>query len=95
METSKEAVKDAKKETLQDLDWKVDAALKSGQDWVETTKENLHYHSRGGVGPEGYITYKGVKVCEFGKLKELEAKDDAPVPSVNFVTAVASGPQAS
>lgn len=74
--------KAAKRETLQDLEWKIDAALKSGEEWVETTEENIKYHCRGDVGAAGYFVYKGIKVCAYGHMEELAAKDGDPVPLV-------------
>lgn len=74
--------KPAKRETLQDLEWKVDAALKSGEEWVETSDDNIKYHCRGDVGSSGYFVYKGIKVCAFGRAQELAAKDGDPVPLV-------------
>lgn len=80
-----------KRETLQEFEMRLDDVMRNEEEWIETTQENINYFNRRGMGGAKYFVYKGIKVCAYGDLEELMAKDGEEVPSVNFVTSLSTG----
>lgn len=63
--------------TLDDLS-RFEAAISHAKathtEWVETSKDIIKYFMPQGTGDAGYFCYKGIKVCEPGKVDEIEEK---------------------
>lgn len=57
----------------------LELATTKEEQWVETTPEVIAKLNRNGLGGAKYFIYKGVKVCEYGKVEEIIAEEDTPV----------------
>ena len=82
--TQLEPVKTEQVKTLSDIDklkmdlshfvGNVEVAQSGG--WVETTKEVMMHYNPKGLNGAKYFVYKGRKVCELGKIDEIEKEMD-------------------
>lgn len=62
-------------ETFSEFLGKVSAAAGLKKMWVETSLENIMNVVPDGLSGKKYICFKGVKVCEFGKIAEIEIEE--------------------
>jgi hypothetical protein len=58
---------------------KIATAKAIGQEWVETTPEIIATLQPKGLGGAKYFIYNGVKVCEMGKIDEIETECNTPL----------------
>lgn len=70
---------DNTKERMSDFIEKHSIALANGDEWCETTPEIIKLLQPRGMGGAKYFCYKGVKVCEYGKIDEIEAQESKTV----------------
>lgn len=67
---------DDTREMLSEFNGRVEAAQQLGEEWLETTPEVIAFIMRKGMGtrPDGkpalHFDYKGIHICERGKLDE-------------------------
>lgn len=67
------------KETVNGFLDKVACAKLAGDEWVETTQDVIRHFNRNGMNGAKFFIYNGLKVCEFGKIEEIEAEMNEPV----------------
>jgi len=48
----------------------------NGDEWVETTAEIIHHYNRKGLNGAKFFIYDGIKVCERGKMDEIQKDMD-------------------
>lgn len=70
---------DDTKERMSDLIQKVAEAKAAGEMWVETTADNIRLLQPKGLNGAKYFCWQGVKVCEFGKIDEIERDESMTV----------------
>lgn len=67
---------DTDNETLGEFVGKHAVAQANGNEWVETSEKNMAaLLDRKQWQSQGYFCYKGVKVCAFGKIEQIEAAE--------------------
>ena len=70
---------DDTKETMSAFHEKLAAAQANRDEWLETTPEIIRLLMPRGMGDAGYFCFHGVKVCPYGKVKEIEDRCNAPL----------------
>lgn len=70
---------DNTRERMSDFIEKHARALAAGEMWVETTPEIIKLLQPNGLNGAKYFCYKGVKVCEFGKIDEIEDEESKTI----------------
>jgi hypothetical protein len=77
--TKPSIVKDDTKHLVSEFLSAIACAKSDGQEWVETSPEIIQHFNKRGMGTNpltgkqnSYFVYDGIKVCETGKLKEVE-----------------------
>lgn len=70
---------DTYQETMHTFMSKIATAKAMGDEWVETTPEIMKTIMPRGLGGARFFCYQGVKVCEFGKIEEIEEECNLPM----------------
>ena len=66
---------DDTRERMSDLIQKVAEAKAAGEEWVETSPENIRLLQPKGLNGKKYFCWQGIKICEPGKIDEIEAEE--------------------
>jgi hypothetical protein len=69
---------DTYQETMHEFMSKIATAKAVGDEWVETTPEIIKTIQPRGLGGAKFFCYQGVKVCEIGKIEEIEHECSIP-----------------
>lgn len=70
---------DTVKETTGSFLDKIHQAKMAGDEWVETTPEIIQFYNRKGLNGAKFFIYDGIKVCERGKIEEIEDEMNTPL----------------
>lgn len=70
--------KEERETTMMFMD-KIETAIIDGEDWVETSPELCRHYNKKGWGPNDYFIFRNIKVCEYGKSAEIQARLDADI----------------